>query len=1128
MKFQKLIIHNIASIEDATIDFTAEPLRSSEVYLITGDTGAGKSIILDSICLSLFADTPRLDSTRMQGESEDELKVNDPRQLMRLNTGEAYTALTFVGNNGVSYEAVWSVARARKKPGGKLQSKSWILKNIGTGISFAKDAEIKAEITKALGVDFPQFCRTTMLAQGDFARFLNSKDDEKAEILEKVSGMDIYSRIGSMIYRMTDDKKKAYEAAERKVGGITLLSAEEIDEKKAEISVMNAESEALKNDLEQSTNKATWIERKAEFSHKLTLAQEELSKAIEEIRQASFIEGETMVKEWNGTIEVRAYLSKRNEAQSAIDTLEKKLKSLSDTYTHLSGEQEFASKEKENVRTKLEDKKAWLKSMEEKSSVYGSAQALLSSLNSISLSRKFISHKEEEILTETKTLNEELTPSLDAAVSALKDATCRYDNKALEVKSKEKDLEELGLKRLRANYSSAKDQIARLDKAIERCKTYTNVCNDIEKRKAALDETFKALEEKQKKSREMLPEVEKSDKELKELQDSARKLKDSVDKFAKTMRAELKEGDVCPVCRQKIISSLPNEDELALAYKVLSDQVNIAENKLKKLSSEKNILDAEILSLNSSYTREKKLLDSDQSVKRANDNALEALRECGCQDPNLLGQMKAESKSRCDELEGMIKEGEKKEQDLKDLEKALTILRTEKEKRQESKAAAEKAVNECNGRIGIARSLITSKQADISTEEETIKSILGEDSTIWKEDWRKAPEGFAAELSEEVKIYNEAIKARDELSAKLTHAENYLLTIQGPMDSILKSMPSWKELPSHTSTRLRDIRQEASVLSTDLSTTLYQLNTETNTAKDNAEKLKIFLEENTALSETRLEELNAISPSVIEKIQTTINQGHSNVTAKQTLLGSIEAMIRELERKKPEFDEQDSIESLKERIDKLQDKQRELGERKGGVELLLKQDEDHRASLGTLRIEADQKKAEYESWDQLNSFLGDQKGAKFRKIAQSYVLSSLIHSANAYMKTLSDRYTLKVTPGTFVISTEDAYQGYASRPTSTISGGETFLVSLALALALSDIGQQLSADTLFIDEGFGSLNGEPLQNAINTLRSLHRKLGRHVGIISHVKEVQETIPVQIRVTRVGTSSTSQVEIISAL
>nr|MCR4873293.1 AAA family ATPase [Bacteroidales bacterium] len=131
MKLQKLTIHNIASIEDAVIDFEAQPLADSEVFLITGKTGSGKSTILDAICLALFANTPRLKSTQMEGNTKDEEKditIKDTRQLMRRNTGEASVTLTFTGSNGVHYEAAWAVARARKKATGALQGKSWTLK----------------------------------------------------------------------------------------------------------------------------------------------------------------------------------------------------------------------------------------------------------------------------------------------------------------------------------------------------------------------------------------------------------------------------------------------------------------------------------------------------------------------------------------------------------------------------------------------------------------------------------------------------------------------------------------------------------------------------------------------------------------------------------------------------------------------------------------------------------------------------------------------------------------------------------------------------------------------------------------------------------------------------------------
>ena len=201
-----------------------------------------------------------------------------------------------------------------------------------------------------------------------------------------------------------------------------------------------------------------------------------------------------------------------------------------------------------------------------------------------------------------------------------------------------------------------------------------------------------------------------------------------------------------------------------------------------------------------------------------------------------------------------------------------------------------------------------------------------------------------------------------------------------------------------------------------------------------------------------------------------------------------------------------------------------MGIKVGEFKQQLEADKTQKAKFATLIKEAELKEAVYNKWLRLKNLIGDSKGDKFRKIAQSYVLESLTHSANHYLNSLSGRYTLRTRPESFLILVEDAFMGGSVRSAATLSGGETFLVSLSLALALSDIGVKMGVDTLFIDEGFGSLSGEPLQKAISTLRSLHSSTGKHVGIISHVEELREKIPVQIRVEREGNSSASNIKI----
>ena len=302
MKLQKLTIHNIASIEDAVIDFEAQPLAGSEVFLITGKTGAGKSTILDAICLALFADTPRLENTQMQGKTKDvdsKLELDDTRQLMRRNTGEAYVTLTFTGSNGVHYEAQWKVWRSRNKPTGNLQGKAWSLKNLDTGNTIDKDVQIKAEMKAAIGLDFNQFCRTTLLAQGEFTKFLDSKDDEKAAILEKITGVDIYAKVGKKVFEVTGQKEQLWKEARQQVEGIRTLSDDEVAAKKEEMAGIDAQYKALRDAVDADKAKLLWIKTDLELTKGIVTATEEHRQAQAVVDSDDFKTKELLVKQWN-------------------------------------------------------------------------------------------------------------------------------------------------------------------------------------------------------------------------------------------------------------------------------------------------------------------------------------------------------------------------------------------------------------------------------------------------------------------------------------------------------------------------------------------------------------------------------------------------------------------------------------------------------------------------------------------------------------------------------------------------------------------------------------------------------------------------------------------------------------
>ena len=237
MKIKKLEIHNIASIEDATIDFTSAPLQGADIFLITGVTGSGKTTLLDSICLALYRKIPRLahlSSTTMQANS-DALTQNDPRNMVRTHTGEAYVRLLFEGNDAHDYEAEWYVQRGKlKKQSSKFDNDVWSLhalkgeekELIITGNKREGYTEVQNKIMEVVGLDFEQFCRTTLLAQGQFTKFLESTENEKSAILEKITGTGIYSKIGAAIYRIKADKEKAYGQLKADYEAIQVFSEE--------------------------------------------------------------------------------------------------------------------------------------------------------------------------------------------------------------------------------------------------------------------------------------------------------------------------------------------------------------------------------------------------------------------------------------------------------------------------------------------------------------------------------------------------------------------------------------------------------------------------------------------------------------------------------------------------------------------------------------------------------------------------------------------------------------------------------------------------------------------------------------------------------------------------------------
>ena len=234
MKILAIRLKNLTSIEGMVeVDFTAEPLHSAGIFAISGPTGAGKSTLLDALCLALYDKAPRfatsVESVNLADVGDNQINQSDVRNLLRRGTSDGYAEVDFLGIDGRRYRSRWSVRRTRNKISGSLQPQTMEVKELDTEKEFqGTKKELLIQLVELVGLTYEQFTRTVLLAQNDFATFLKSKGAAKAELLEKLTGTGVYSRISQEVYARNKAAQEEVTLIQNRMNVIELMPEEEL------------------------------------------------------------------------------------------------------------------------------------------------------------------------------------------------------------------------------------------------------------------------------------------------------------------------------------------------------------------------------------------------------------------------------------------------------------------------------------------------------------------------------------------------------------------------------------------------------------------------------------------------------------------------------------------------------------------------------------------------------------------------------------------------------------------------------------------------------------------------------------------------------------------------------------
>ena len=1111
MKLKELHIRNIASIERADIDFekdlndaiTGDP---ASIFLISGDTGAGKSVILDSISMALYKKTPRIadvanasknDYTDAKGE---QIRVASIEQYTRLGISdkdESYSEVVFEGNDGRMYHARLTLGMklgSKDKETGirpiKHSKPTWEIR-IDKG-DWTKDS-VEQTILDAIGLDFHQFGRMAMLAQGQFANFLTGDKKEREAILEQLTNTQHFTAYGEAINSLWKKAKTNQDRIQ------TIYDTEKPH------TLSNEAVEQLTKEQQEGQKQLDIYDAKLKkFDEQLKLIEGILSKekeqdqARQKVQELTIIisgdeykNNKSLYSDWDATTNERHQLADLQRARRDEQTSKESLSQLQDKFNTLSSDIIDRQAKTKAIEDAIQLNKEWIEKRKQHEDLFVKAREVEIKIGQYLEKVR----KTGELAKGLKEEQGKTKSLLKAKLEAEENAKKAKDV----VKAKENEIEELGNQRKALNpqaiddqkskKEAAKREIENIRKSYDDLETALKDANilreDIEKEKAQLSELKDASEKAEQVFLTKKTESEKADKLLTTMQMS---IKDTLINLRHRLQEE--QADTCPLCGQHI-----DYAHLNGAHQIKAKNLKEADQKNDKA---KEAIEAKAIAAG---------LNIQDPLIPQIENLLGSLDED-------ITKLKA-AQQEAEALQGKINA-------LLEEKKPLDTLKSEAET---AKTKAENAVN--NNSETITR--LDKEHKELTAECETIKSEISSLLSGYSDNWQTDTDNLLNKLKKDANEYNDHQKQLNDDSTKLesgTTLNNSLLQFS---QSILTVCPEWKAEFDAKAYSCRDINREWADLLAEVTRLVSKIKDCKAVITSSTEGLTAYYQES-GKTEKDLLMLIAQEPQVATARKFVVDtdsllksRNDAIVDAQKQIEVSLKALGLNERTELPDYQ---SVENEKIGMKALYDELfTNVVQIKGRLET-------HNNNIKRLKeIENDLAiaKQQFARWDKLNRIFG---GTRFRTLVQTYILRPLLNNANIYLEQITDRYRLTCSEDNEQLSilVLDRYNKDQVRSVTVLSGGERFMISLALSLALSSLNRpDMNVNILFIDEGFGTLDEKSLDSVMQTLEKLQEIAGqtnRRVGIISHREELEERIPVKIQVVKKG-EGRSMIEVTNA-